>query len=342
MKLTTLCYIEADDCFLMLHRIKKKQDINKGKWIGVGGHFEPGESPEECILRETREETGLTLTGWQFRGLVTFVNTPGDQSEYMCLYTADRFDGELTDCQEGVLKWIPKSEVMSLPLWDGDRIFLRLLADGQPFFSLKLCYEQDQLREAFLDGKRLELFDIRRPDGSCTGEVKERTLAHLDGSLHGTAHIWIVRRLAAGKFEVLLQKRSTNKDAHPGCFDTSSAGHLSAGQDFEEAALREQEEELGISAQATDLAFVGYHHGYCEDTFYGKPFRNREISTVYVYEKPLDTDSLQLQEAEVESVCWMPFEEVLNHVKAADPLYCMYEDELAMVLSYMEETSSEK
>ncbi|MBE5877991.1 MAG: 8-oxo-dGTP diphosphatase [Lachnospiraceae bacterium] len=145
MKMTTLCYIEKDDCYLMLHRIKKKQDANAGKWIGVGGHLEAGESPEECLVREVKEETGLTLTGYRFRGLITFVSDVCEQ-EMMCLYTADTFEGELTECNEGELKWIPKAEVTSLPTWEGDALFLKLLLEEEScFFSMKLEYEGDAL-----------------------------------------------------------------------------------------------------------------------------------------------------------------------------------------------------
>ncbi len=144
MAMTTLCYIEKDNKYLMLHRISKEKDINKGKWIGVGGHFEDGESPQECLLREVYEETGLTLINYKFRGLVTFV---ADKSvtEYMCLYTADEFEGELKECDEGVLEWIEKEKVLDLNIWEGDRIFLKLLLEESKFFSLKVEYEGDKL-----------------------------------------------------------------------------------------------------------------------------------------------------------------------------------------------------
>ncbi|MCI8326183.1 MAG: 8-oxo-dGTP diphosphatase [Lachnospiraceae bacterium] len=151
-KMTTLCYIETDDSYLMLHRVKKEVDINKDKWIGVGGHFEVDESPEECLLREVKEETGLTLTKWRFRGLVTFCSDHW-QTEYMCLYTADGFEGELSDCEEGNLEWVPKAEIQNLHIWKGDRIFFRLFEKNVPFFSLKLSYHDDELMEAVLDGE---------------------------------------------------------------------------------------------------------------------------------------------------------------------------------------------
>lgn len=151
---STLIYIERDGFYLMLHRTKKENDLNHDKWIGVGGKFEPDESPEECMLREAREETGLTLTHWRYRGLVTFVSDRYE-TEYMHLFTADAWTGELLDCDEGELAWIRKEELLSLPLWEGDRIFLRLLDSDEPFFSLKLRYEGDTLTCAALNGKAL-------------------------------------------------------------------------------------------------------------------------------------------------------------------------------------------
>lgn len=152
--LTTLCYIEQDNQYLMMHRTKKEKDINQDKWVGVGGHFEKDETPEECLLREVKEETGLTLTSWQFRGIVTF-QCEKWQTEYMCLYTADGFTGDLVDCDEGDLVWIPKEKVCDLPVWQGDKIFFRLLKENHPFFSLKLKYQEDKLVEAVLDGRNL-------------------------------------------------------------------------------------------------------------------------------------------------------------------------------------------
>ena len=147
MKLSTLCYIEKDGQYLMLHRTVKKNDVNKDKWIGVGGHFEHQESPEECLLREVKEETGYTLESWKYRGIVTFVYGE-DIVEYMSLYTADRFSGEEIPCDEGELEWVSKTEVPKLPTWEGDAIFLKLLLDNEErFFSLKLVYENEKLVE---------------------------------------------------------------------------------------------------------------------------------------------------------------------------------------------------
>ena len=154
--LTTLCYIEQDGKYLMMHRVKKENDVNKDKWVGVGGHFEPGESPEDCLLREVKEETGLTLTEWKFRGIVSFFSDKWPD-EYMCLYTATGFRGEMTACSEGTLEWVEKSKVSELPIWEGDKIFLRLLAQDGVFFSLKLRYEGETLVEAVLDGEMLEV-----------------------------------------------------------------------------------------------------------------------------------------------------------------------------------------
>lgn len=150
--MTTLCYIEKDDAYLMMHRIKKEVDINRDKWIGVGGHFEANESPEECLLREVKEETGLTLTSFQFRGLITFCSDRW-QTEYMCLYTADGYEGEIGNCDEGTLEWVRKSELGKLHLWTGDRIFFQLLEMDLPFFSLKLSYQGEELTEAVLNGR---------------------------------------------------------------------------------------------------------------------------------------------------------------------------------------------
>ena len=144
MKNTTLCYVEQEGKYLMLLRNKKKQDENAGKWIGVGGKFEEGESPQDCLLREVQEETGLHLTQYRFRGIVTFVSDRYE-TEYMHLFTAHGFEGELTACDEGELRWVEKDEVLSLPLWEGDREFLRLLREDAPFFSLKLVYQGDKL-----------------------------------------------------------------------------------------------------------------------------------------------------------------------------------------------------
>ena len=166
--LSTLCYIEKDGKYLMLHRTVKKNDVNKDKWIGVGGHFEADESPEECLLREVKEETGYTLTSWKYRAIVTFIFidiilfycaivtfVSGDGvTEYMSLFTADGFTGEQIACDEGELKWVDKKEIDRLNLWEGDKIFFRLLEESEEFFSLKLIYDGNgKLLKAMLNGK---------------------------------------------------------------------------------------------------------------------------------------------------------------------------------------------
>lgn len=153
MRNTTLCYVLQGDRVLMLHRTKKEKDINKDKWIGIGGKFLNRESPDECLLREAYEETGLTLTRWQCRGVVTFLSDVED--EYMYLFTADGFEGDLKECDEGDLQWVSREFLNALPKWEGDEIFLKLLWENAPFFLLKLRYEGDKLLEAVLNGKRI-------------------------------------------------------------------------------------------------------------------------------------------------------------------------------------------
>ena len=155
MKNTTLCYVYRGDEVLMLHRVKKKNDLNEGMWIGIGGHFEENESPEECALREVREETGLTMTNYRYRGIVTFLSE--DWCEYMHLFTAKAYEGELRVCDEGTLEWIDTDKLTELPIWEGDKVFLRLLRERETFFSLKLVYEGEKLVRAALDGKALSV-----------------------------------------------------------------------------------------------------------------------------------------------------------------------------------------
>lgn len=152
--LTTLCYIENDENYLMLHRTKKENDINKDKWIGVGGHFEEGESPEECLFREVMEETGLTLASHKLRGIITFCcnNYP---IEYMFLYTATVDSTEFITCSEGELVWVSKNKIMDLNLWEGDKIFFQLMEERDDCFSLKLEYHNDTLLTATLDGDKI-------------------------------------------------------------------------------------------------------------------------------------------------------------------------------------------
>ncbi|MDD6492432.1 MAG: NUDIX domain-containing protein [Firmicutes bacterium] len=335
-RLTTLCYIEKDDQYLMLHRVSKKNDINKDKWIGVGGHFEEGESPEECLLREVKEETGLTLTDYRFRGIVTFC-AEGHPTEYMCLYTADGFTGTLKECDEGRLEWVEKCRLKDLNLWDGDFLFLDLLWHEEPFFSLKLGYHlSDKWNYAALNGEEMELFDLCREDGTLTGHVKERSMVHRDGDFHRTVHIWIIRKREDGGIDVLLQKRSKNKDAFPGCYDISSAGHVRTEDDYETSALRELSEELGIEASREELRFIGLHEGYTEAVFWGNPFQDWELSAIYLYEKPIDAHHLSLQENEVEAAVFMDYDRVLSGILDGSIPNCIFPEEFKLIKRALE------
>lgn len=152
---TTLCYYERDGKTLMLHRVKKKNDVNHDKWIGIGGKIEPGETPQDCMLREFAEETGLTLTAWSYRGVVTFISE--DWTEEMHLFSATAADGTLRACDEGELEWVQTDALTRLPVWEGDKVFLRLMRQGRPFFHLTLVYEGERLAGAQLDGQTLDV-----------------------------------------------------------------------------------------------------------------------------------------------------------------------------------------
>lgn len=333
-RMSTLCYLLQGDQILMLHRTVKEQDVNHGKWIGVGGHFEADESPEECLLREVWEETGYTLTAWRFRGIVTFVSG-GGVTEYMHLFTADGFNGEPHPCNEGELAWLNRDVVWGLNLWEGDRVFFRLLMETERFFSLKLMYDgHDRLAYAALNGKPMELFDVLDENGRKTGVVRERGVAHRDGSLHGTVHMWIVRRGAAGP-EVLLQRRAQSKDSNPGCYDISSAGHIAAGGEVMDAAVREMREELGLSVRPEELHYLGQHRGQYQSRFHGHPFWDNELSHVFVYTKPVTVDDLTLQPEEVAAVRWMGMDACLAGMHDGSLPNCIYEDELEMVRAYL-------
>ena len=331
IKLTTLCYLETEEQYLMLHRTKKEQDENKDKWIGVGGKFEYGESPEDCLLREVKEETGYTLRSWRFRGIVTFVYGE-DTVEYMHLYTADKWDGTPVTCTEGDLEWVKKADIWKRNLWEGDRIFFRLLTEETPFFSLKLIYNiEGTLKQAVLNGKELELFDILNEDGTKSGIVRERGVAHLDGSLHATVHIWIARPNAESGYDILLQRRSHHKDSSPDCLDISSAGHISTGDDFLPSAMREAKEELGLTLDPGKLKELGFHQKKFEGEFYGRPFKDNQLSKVYLYIEAIDITKLTLQEEEVSEVIWMDYAKCKKGIQENTIRHCIYLDEFEMV-----------
>lgn len=338
-KMSTLCYIRKDGKYLMLHRTVKKNDVNRDKWIGVGGHFEADESPEECVLREVKEETGYTLTSWQFRGIVTFISGNG-VTEYMHLFTADGFTGTPIACDEGELAWVDIEQVWKLNIWAGDKIFFRLIDDGEPFFSLKLVYDgSDVLKKAVLNGKEMELFDLIDEDDRKTGVVQERGVVHREGDLHGTAHMWVIRPGRCGKsgWDVLLQKRSSCKDSFPGCYDTSSAGHMSAGDTVKEAALREIHEELGLSLVEKDLHYIGNHRAHVRGTFYGHPFLDNELAHVFAVQLPagFSDEGFHLQAEEISGILWLDAEECFRTLHEHRIRHCVSLSEFDMVLRYI-------
>ncbi|MDE6204371.1 MAG: NUDIX domain-containing protein [Lachnospiraceae bacterium] len=182
----------------------------------------------------------------------------------------------------------------------------------------------------------MELLDLCDRNGVPTGHVKERTMVHRDGDCHRTVHVWIIREKSDGRIDVLLQKRSRNKDAYPGCYDISSAGHIPAGEDYETAALRELHEELGLEAAKEDLRFIGIHEGYIEDIFWGKTFKDYEISAVYLYEKQIEVSSLALQKSEVEEAVFMDYEKVLEGMQDGSLSNCIYPEEFLLVKKALE------
>ena len=186
-----------------------------------------------------------------------------------------------------------------------------------------------------------EYFDIRDSAGNPTGEVKARSLVHRDGDIHGTSHVWLVRKNKKSGYDVLLQKRSDNKDSFPGCYDCllytsdASAGHLPAGADYRESAVRELEEELGIAVSPEDLRFLGMHEGDVKEEFYGKPFHNHEISAIFILEKNIEPEGMCLQKEEVSGVLWMDFAECLDGIRKNTLCHCIFEDEFETLGEYL-------
>ncbi len=333
MKKTTLCYIDTGDSFLMLHRTKKKNDENAGKFIGLGGHFLPNETPEECLLREVREESGLILRNYAYRGIVYFHSDLWGDEE-MHLFTSNTPVRELPPCDEGELCLVKKEELLHLPMWTGDRIFLSLLFNGEPFFHLELFYKGENLVHTVLNGHAAEFFDILNEMGNKTGRVKERSLVHRDGDRHGTVHIWIYRS-KNGILEFLLQKRSENKDAFPGCYDVSCAGHLSVGDSFLSAAKRELKEELGINPPKDSLKFLGFTEHFRTECFHQRPFVDREYSGVYILDgSEIDVCQLALQKEELDEVRWFSSRELMG--KTENRSFCLVKEELYKVIEGIE------
>lgn len=327
MQETTLCYIEHAGNYLMLLRNKKQNDLNEGKWIGVGGKLEPNETPEQCALREIREETGLTALDLTARGVVHF-DSDAWGSEIMHLYTVTRFEGQLTDCDEGELRWIDKSEIFDLHLWDGDRVFLQYLIDGAPYFDMTLHYDKnDNLQTCVVNGCEQELFDIYNEDGTPAHYIATRDFAHLKGLWHITAHIWVARTAPGGGTELLLQLRSQDKDLYPGFYDTSSAGHIAAGEDIFTGAQRELEEELGITAAANELQSLGQ----LKNTYDNGNYHDREHCHVFLYRGHIADDDIHCQESEVDGVRWLRFEECIRAVETQSFPICIDLQEMALL-----------
>lgn len=188
----------------------------------------------------------------------------------------------------------------------------------------------------YCEESAMEYFDIRTPEGKITGQIKERSQVHRDGDIHGTSHTWLFRKNARGEWEVLLQKRSADKDSFPGCYDISSAGHIPAGEDYLPSALRELKEELGITAAPEDMHYVGMHDAKIHTEFYGKPWNNHELSAVYVLFCDMPADQMKIQKEEIEEVRWISFSECLGRMKDGTLNHCIFEDEMEMLAGFLD------
>ncbi len=333
MKDATLCYIERDGKYLMLLRNRKRNDPNEGKWIGVGGKAEPGETPEECAKREISEETGLKATRLLPCGNVYFYSDVWEE-EIMRLFLVTAFEGELTECDEGELHWIDKDKIFDLHLWDGDRIFLKYLVTGRRFDEMILTYRGERLCSCTVDGKEVELFDVFNEDGSPAGYVASRDYVHWKGLWHTTNHIWIVRTDESGQTELLLQRRAACKRLYPSCLDISAAGHISAGEDALNGAVREIEEELGIHVEPEELENIGtLIMTYDDDDDEG--YHDREHCRIYLLRRQVDLSEMTLQKSEVESVMWMEIDALSQAMKAGTLKHCLFEEEIELLRRHL-------
>lgn len=333
MKKATLCYIERDGRYLMLLRNKKSADPNEGKWIGVGGKVEPGETVRDCAAREIREETGLTATELIPWGEVYFRSDVWED-EIMYLFLVKAFEGDLTGCDEGELYWIEKDRLFDLNLWDGDRVFLKYLLLGVRFDRMELDYRGDRLCRCAVDGREEELIDVYREDGQPAGYVATRDFVHWKGLWHATVHIWLKGRTPQGEPALLIQLRAAGKRLYPSSWDISSAGHIPAGEKPVEGALRELEEELGIHASPGELTFAGVIiMTYDDDIDQG--YHDREHCYVYLLESQAEEPDFTLQASEVERVMWMPFDELYRAVERNTIRHCLFTRELDFIRPFI-------
>lgn len=328
MKNASLCYIERGGKYLMLLRNKKPDDPNEGKWIGVGGKLEPGESPADCARREIREETGLTALDLISFGRVYFKSDVWEE-EIMHLFLVTDFEGEVTDCDEGELHWIDKNEVFDLPLWDGDRIFLKYLLDGRQFDEMTLDYHGERLCGCRVDSVEKELLDVFNEDGSPAGYVASREYVHWKGLWHATVHIWIAGE-NDGKPSLLLQLRAADKRLYPSCWDISAAGHIPSGEAALNGAMRELAEELGIHVSPDELAYLGTMKMTYDDDDDGG-YHDREHCRIYLLRRQVDLSGLTLQASEVERVMWMTLEEIMESLENGGLNHCLHKEELAFI-----------
>ncbi len=328
MKDATLCYIERDGKYLMLLRNRKSNDPNEGKWIGVGGKLEDGETPEDCAIREIFEETGLRATSLTRWGDVYFRSDVWE-CEIMRLFLVTGFEGETADCDEGELHWVEKDRIFDLNLWDGDRIFLKYLISGRRFDVMELVYHGERLSACTVDGSEEELFDVYNEDGSPAGYVASRDYVHWRGLWHATSHIWIAGE-RDGKPSLLLQLRAACKRLYPSSWDISAAGHIPAGEDALRSAVREIGEELGLCVEPSELRYIGTMKMTYDDD-YGEGYHDREHCRVYLLHRDIDLSDLKLQESEVESVMWIGYDELLEVMRNGSLHHCLFTEELELI-----------